>query len=78
MPYFVYLAECIDKTLYCGIAKDVKKRIEQHNKGEGARYTRPRRPVKLVYCEKKASRGEALKREAEIKKMSRKEKEGLA
>jgi len=70
MP-FVYIVECTDGTLYTGWAMDVTKRVAAHNAGRGSRYTRARRPVKLVYVEKRASRAAAMKREAAIKKMPR-------
>jgi putative endonuclease len=67
--------ECYDKTLYTGITKELKRRIIEHNNSSlGAKYTSGRRPVTLVYCEKSESRSIALKRESEIKKMSKKEK----
>ena len=75
----VYLLECGDKTLYCGITNDLENRLKQHE-GEltgGAKYTRARNPLKVVYEEKASSRGEALKRELTIKKMSRKTKLSL-
>ena len=70
----VYLAECSDGTLYCGISNNVKKRIEIHNKGKGSKYTRTRLPVSLVYSEEIGDKGDAMRRELQIKKMSRKEK----
>ena len=77
MAYFVYMLECADKTYYCGYATDLKKRLKAHNAGKGARYTRARLPVRLVFSEKFRKKSIALKREAEIKKLSRKEKEKL-
>ena len=77
--YFIYLVKCSDNTLYCGIAKDLERRLNEHNgvtKG-GAKYTNPRRPVKLVYKEEVATLSEALKREIAIKKHTREEKENL-
>lgn len=74
----VYIVRCADATLYTGIARDLARRIEQHNHGrEAARYTRARRPVTLVYSETCESRGEALRREIAIKKLTRDEKEML-
>lgn len=74
----VYIVRCADATLYTGIARDLARRIEQHNHGrEAARYTRARRPVTLVYSEACETRGEALRREIAIKKLSRGEKELL-
>ena len=75
----IYILECGDKTLYCGITNDVDRRLRQH-KGEikgGAKYTKSRQPLMLVYSEKAASRSEALKREYVIKKLDRKEKKIL-
>ena len=77
--YYVYIAQCADDTLYTGIATDLTRRIDEHNSSEkGAKYTRVRRPVTLVYNEKYSDRSSASKREYEIKKkMSRKEKLNL-
>ena len=75
--WFVYLLRCGDGTLYTGIAKDVIRRCEQHNAGIASRYTRSHLPVTLVFQERQASRSLALKREAAIKAMSRREKELL-
>lgn len=70
-PWFVYMVLCRDGSLYTGIAKDLEKRIKEHNSGRtGAKYTRSRRPVKLVYQEKVPSRSDAAKREYEIKQMT--------
>ncbi|MFH0714335.1 MAG: GIY-YIG nuclease family protein [Candidatus Diapherotrites archaeon] len=77
MTYFVYLLECKDKSLYCGIAKDVKKRLAEHEKGKGSRFVRSRLPAKIVYTEKAKTRSKALKREAQIKKMKREKKREL-
>ena len=77
MPYFVYLVECRDRSYYCGYTDDLKKRIEAHNSGKGAKYTQRRRPVRLVHREEFETRSLAMKREAQIKKLSRKEKEEL-
>ena len=73
-----YLLECADGTLYCGITNDLDKRLAAHNAGEGAKYTRGRAPVKLVYCESCADKSAALKREMEIKGLPRAEKLVLA
>lgn|GEM_PF-1540993 len=67
----VYIARCADGSLYTGIAKDVRARLEAHNSGRGAAYTRPRRPVRLVLREDGFSRGKALSREAKIKSLAR-------
>lgn len=72
--YFVYLLKCRDGTLYCGYSNHVEKRVKAHNEGKGARYTKARRPVKLIYSEKFDSRGGAMKRELEIKSLPAKEK----
>jgi putative endonuclease len=73
MSYFVYIVKCIDDTMYTGIATDVEKRIAEHNSpdGKGAKYTRSRRPVKLVYAEAIATRSSAQSREYAIKQLSR-------
>ena len=71
----VYMVRCSDGTLYTGITKDLEKRIEAHNSGkDGARYTRSRRPVKLVYSEEVDSKSTAAKLEYKIKKMTRAKK----
>ena len=75
--YYFYLASCSDNTLYSGSCNDLKKREQRHNKGEGAKYTKHRRPVKFVYSEKFKSLSKALKREAEVKKWKREKKESL-
>ena len=75
--WFVYIVRCADDSLYTGITKDVNRRIQEHNEGDklAAKYTRARRPVVLVYQETCESRSVATKREIEIKKLSREEKE---
>ena len=70
----VYLLRCADGSLYTGIARDALKRLKAHNSGKGAKYTRVRRPVKLVYFEECDSKRSAMKREYEIKQKSRAEK----
>jgi putative endonuclease len=75
--WFVYIVECRDGTFYTGISDEVEKRIEVHNAGKGAKYTRGRTPVILRFVEKCAGRGEALKREAEIKKLDKDAKRRL-
>ncbi|MDG4476683.1 GIY-YIG nuclease family protein [Thiovibrio frasassiensis] len=73
--WFVYLVRCKDETLYCGIAKNLSRRLAEHNSADkGAKYTRGRRPVQLVYSETASSRTHATQREAQIKRLSRKEK----
>ena len=77
--WFVYIARCADGTLYTGIATDARRRVAEHNGrgGSGARYTRARRPVRLVYTERKTSRSTAARREAEIKRLPRPAKQAL-
>ncbi len=75
--YYVYMAKCGDGTWYTGWTNDLVRRERMHNEGKGARYTRGRRPVKIEYAEEFNDKGAALKREYEIKQMTRKEKEGL-
>jgi putative endonuclease len=70
----VYIVRCADSSLYTGIAKNVEKRIKQHNAGRGAKYTRSRLPVELVYSESADTRETALRREIEIKRLERGEK----
>lgn len=74
----VYLAHCVDGTLYTGIAKDVAARLARHNKGKGAAYTRTRRPVRLVYAEAGMTLSQALIREALIRRLPRALKQSLA
>ena len=74
----VYLLRCGDGTLYCGIALDVAARLAQHQEGKGAKYTRGRGPLELVYQEACASRPEALRRELLIKHLDRARKLSLA
>lgn len=73
--YYLYILKCSDKTLYTGICLDLKRRLKEHNTSKlGAKYTRSRRPVKLVYNKKYRTRSIASKAEAQIKKLSRQEK----
>jgi len=73
--FYTYILECSDKTLYTGCTNNIEKRIYEHNNNKtGARYTRSRRPVKLVYTESFPTLSEALKREAQIKRLSKKQK----
>jgi predicted GIY-YIG superfamily endonuclease len=78
MPWTVYLARCRDGTLYTGITTDLLRRLEEHNTGSGAAYTRSRLPVTLVYCEQVDDRPRALRREHAIKRLTRAQKEALA
>ncbi len=75
--WFLYILRCKDDTLYTGITTDVEKRFQQHNLGKGAKYTRGRGPLTLVYQETCANHSEALKREAYIKGLTRAQKEAL-
>jgi putative endonuclease len=77
MYYYVYIVECKDGTLYTGWTTNIEERIKKHNQGKGAKYTRSRCPVNLKYYEVFPTKNEAIKREAAIKKVSRKEKERL-
>lgn len=78
VPYTLYMVRCSDTTIYTGIALDAEKRIIEHNTSDkGAKYTRYRRPVTLIYKESCINKSTALKRELVIKKMSRKQKEAL-
>jgi putative endonuclease len=76
--WYVYIVRCADRTLYTGVARDLAARIDAHNAGRGAKYTRSRRPVKLVYQETAPDRGAALRREHAIKRLTRAEKQALA
>lgn len=71
---YVYLVRCADGSLYCGWTTDPAARMEAHNSGKGAKYTRSRRPVQLVWQEEYEDRHEALSREWHVKRMSRAEK----
>jgi putative endonuclease len=68
--WFVYIVRCSDRSLYTGITTDAERRVARHNEGRGARYTRSRCPVRLVYVERAKDRGAALRREHEIKRMT--------
>ena len=67
--WYVYIVQCADRSLYTGITKDLDARLVQHNAGNGAKYTRARRPVQLVYSERAVGRGPAQQRESAIKHM---------
>ena len=75
--WYVYILRCRDDTLYTGITDDLNRRLEAHNAGKGAKYTRGRGPVKLCYSEEQESYSAALKREYAIKQLSRAEKLAL-
>lgn len=72
--YFAYIMRCADGTLYTGYTDDIARREAAHNSGRGAKYTRSRLPVKMVYHESFATRSEAMKRECAIKRLSREQK----
>lgn len=75
--HFVYILRCKDNSLYTGYTTNVKKRLRTHNAGKGAKYTRGRRPVSLVYFKRVDSKSLGLKLESRIKKLNKKEKEAL-
>ena len=74
MNWYVYILRCKDDSLYCGITPEVEKRFEQHRSGKGAKYTRGRGPLEVVYTEECINHSDALKREYTIKRLSRIEK----
>jgi len=76
-PWFVYIVECRDGSLYTGITNNLERRVREHNDGTAARYTRSRRPVTLRYQEQIASRSGALVRECAVKLLTRKQKDEL-
>jgi putative endonuclease len=77
MAWTVYMLECADTSLYTGITVDLERRLEEHSKGKGAKYTKHRGPFTVVFTELHETRSQALKREAAIKAMTRDEKFGL-
>ncbi|UCG35119.1 MAG: GIY-YIG nuclease family protein [Candidatus Omnitrophota bacterium] len=77
MSWQTYIIQCRDKTLYTGITNDLSRRISDHNNGNGCKYTKYRRPVKLIYYEEYPTKSEALKREAYIKGLTRAKKLNL-
>ena len=77
MAHYVYILSCGDGTFYTGWTTDLEKRVKVHNQGKGAKYTRSRLPVKLLYSEEYSEKGEELRREAAIKKLTRRQKEKL-
>jgi putative endonuclease len=74
---YVYILECSDGSYYTGWTTDLQKRVKTHNEGKGAKYTRPRRPVELIYYEVFADKIEAQRREYAIKQLTRTQKEAL-
>jgi putative endonuclease len=77
VPWTVYLLRCRDGSLYTGITNDLRRRLQSHGRGTASAYTRSRRPLVLAYREAQPDRGAALKREAEIRRLSRAEKLAL-
>lgn len=75
--YYAYMLRCADGTLYSGYTNDLTRRLAVHNSGRGAKYTRSRRPVELVYWQEFADKSAAMRREAELKRLSRAAKEAL-
>ena len=75
--HHVYVLECSDGSLYTGYTTDVERRVAEHDAGEGAKYTRGRTPVELVHVERFETRSAAMRREREVKALSRAEKERL-
>jgi putative endonuclease len=74
MPWIVYMLHCADNTLYTGITTDMERRLAMHSNGTGAKYTRGRTPLKLIYTEAHETQSQALKRERNIKALSRSQK----
>jgi putative endonuclease len=77
MSCYCYIVECADGSFYTGWTTDIERRVKTHNAGRGARYTRMRRPVKLVYHEPQPNQSSAMKREHVIKRMTREKKQKL-
>ena len=75
--HYTYIIECSDGSYYTGYTTDIERRIKEHNQGKGAKYTRGRTPVELIYSEGYKSKRKAMQREHEIKNLSRKEKEAI-
>jgi len=77
MAFYAYMLRCADDTIYSGYTNDIERRVEVHNSGAGAKYTRARRPVTLVYFESFETKNEAMKREAQFKKLTRAQKNDM-
>lgn len=77
MSWYVYMLRCGDSTLYTGITDDVERRLAAHRSGRGAKYTRGRGPLELVWQEEVPDKSAALRREYQIKRLTKQEKEGL-
>ena len=75
--WFIYILLCSDNSFYTGSTNNIDERFKVHLAGKGAKYTKSHKPIKIIYQEKLNTKSEALKREAEIKKLSRKQKEEL-
>lgn len=75
--FYVYILRCTDGSLYCGYTNDVEKRFEKHKSGKGAKYTKSHPPLEVVYVEEFENKSDAMKREFEIKSMTRSQKEKL-
>jgi len=75
--FYVYIVQCQDGTYYTGYTPDIKRRIKLHNAGKGAKYTRDRKPVRLIWCKEYGYYKRAVSKEREIKKLTHKEKERL-
>ena len=75
--WYVYILRCVDDTLYTGITNNLERRLKAHNAGTASKYTRARRPVDMVYQEEVETKGDALRREYQIKAMSRIQKQAL-
>ena len=75
--WYVYILQCSDNTLYTGITNNLDRRLKAHNAGTASKYTRVRRPVEMVYREEVETKGDALRRELQIKAMTRKDKQAL-
>jgi putative endonuclease len=77
MNWYFYILKCRDTSFYCGITNNLSERLKEHNEGEGAKYTKTRLPVKLIYFEKHSDKSSACKREIEVKGWRREKKEKL-
>ena len=75
--WYVYILKCSDRTLYTGVTNDIERRVNKHNQGTASKYTRGRRPVTLVYKEEYKEKNKAYKREYQLKKLTRKQKQSL-
>ena len=78
MKHYAYIVECADHSYYCGYTNNLEKRIETHNRGKGAKYTKPRLPVVLVYYEEFKTKEEAMSREWHLKQLTHDQKKALS